>query len=170
MSDRRGIGSHQSASALKDEWLTPPDLLAKLPDFDLDPCAPIERPWDTAAKHYTIRDDGLSLPWFGRVWCNPPYGLAAAKWLKRLAAHGNGIALIFARTETRMFFEHVWEQASALLFIRGRLHFYHSNGTRASANSGAPSALVAYGNEMAGALRECGVDGAFIPLNGDEHE
>ena len=70
-----GMGSHQSIKMQKDEWLTPPDLLEKLGTFDLDPCSPIVRPWDTAKHHYTIHDDGLSQTWFGRVWCNPPYGL-----------------------------------------------------------------------------------------------
>ena len=57
----------------KNQWLTPPELLAKLGQFDLDPCAPINRPWPTATQHYTIEDDGLKQPWFGRCWVNPPY-------------------------------------------------------------------------------------------------
>jgi hypothetical protein len=139
------IGGHQSAAMLNDEWLTPPEILQALGPFDLDPCAPIKRPWPMAAEHYTVEDNGLAQPWVGRVWCNPPYGLEAARWLDRMAQHGNGIALIFARTETRMFFDHVWRRADAVLFIEGRLHFHHVNGARAKANSGAPSCLVAYG-------------------------
>lgn len=139
------MGGHQSSQMLKDEWLTPPAIIKALGGFDLDPCAPIKRPWDMANCHYTIEENGLVQQWFGRVWCNPPYGLEAAKWLERLAAHGNGIALIFARTETRMFFEHVWKLADAVFFFEGRLHFHHVDGSRASANAGAPSCLVAYG-------------------------
>lgn len=146
------IGGHQSATMGKDEWLTPPHVLAALGEFDLDPCAPISRPWDTAKEHYTAMDNGLAKPWLGRVWCNPPYGLEAEKWLDRLAQHGNGIALIFARTETRMFFDHVWRRADAVCFIEGRLHFHHVDGSRAKANSGAPSCLVAYGGENVRAL------------------
>lgn len=156
------MGNHQSARMLKDEWLTPPDILSELGRFDLDPCAPVTRPWDTADHHYTIADDGLSLPWFGRVWCNPPYGLEAAQWLDKLAEHGNGVALIFARTETQMFFDHVWGKADALLFFKGRLYFHHVDGTRAKANSGAPSVLVAYGKDNATMLRSCGIAGQFV--------
>lgn len=148
------MGGHQSAVMLKDEWLTPPHIIKALGGFDLDPCAPINRPWDMANCHYTIEDNGLVQPWFGRVWCNPPYGLEAALWLERLADHGNGIALIFARTETRMFFEHVWRKADAVCFIDGRLHFHHVDGTRAKANGGAPSCLVAYGNNNVTALKQ----------------
>lgn len=158
------IGGHHNPVALKDEWLTPPEIIDALGKFDLDPCSPIGRPWPTAAQHYTIVDDGLKQPWTGRVWCNPPYGLEAARWLNRLAAHGDGIALIFARTETRMFFEHVWSKADALLFIEGRLHFHHVDGSRAKANSGAPSVLVAYGPQNADALRNSGIAGHYVPL------
>lgn len=72
------------------EWLTPPAIIAALGPFDLDPCAPVERPWPTAAKHYTIADDGLSQDWHGLVWLNPPFGPDAATWLARLADHGTG--------------------------------------------------------------------------------
>lgn len=162
---RKGIGSHQSASMLKDEWLTPPDIIKALGPFDLDPCAPIARPWNTAKEHYTIQDDGLSKDWsFQRVWCNPPYGLEAAKWLSKLAEHGNGIALIFARTETKMFFDYVWYNADALLFIEGRLYFHHVNGMRAKANAGAPSVLIAYGIENVNILQNCSIKGKFIKL------
>lgn len=149
---------------LKDEWLTPPELLGKLGAFDLDPCSPINRPWATAGQHYTVLDDGLKKPWRGRVWCNPPYGAEAARWLARLADHGDGIALIFARTETAAWVEHVWAKADAILFIAGRLHFHHVDGTRAAANSGAPSALIAYGVDCAKTLQSCGIAGAFVSL------
>lgn len=152
-----GMGSHQSARMAKDEWLTPPHIIQTLGYFDLDPCAPIDRPWPTAGRHYTIEDDGLRQPWRGRVWLNPPYGRESGKWLARLAQHGQGTALIFARTETALWFDHVWPMASAILFLKGRLHFHHVNGTRAAANAGAPSALVAYGQGDALMLRlACG--------------
>ena len=162
------MGGHQSAAMLKDEWPTPPHIIKALGLFDLDPCAPHEsrRPWDMASRHYSAEDDGLNQPWEGRVWCNPPYGLEAAKWLDRLANHGNGIALIFARTETAMFFEHVWGKADAVLFLRGRLHFHHVDGARAAANAGAPSVLVAYGEHNVQALRDSGIDGQLCLLRG----
>jgi hypothetical protein len=149
-----------------DEWLTPPTLLSALERFDLDPCAPVleRRPWSIADRHFTIEDDGLALQWHGRVWLNPPYGREAAAWLRRLADHGNGIALIFARTETEMFFEQVWARAHALLFLRGRLHFHYVDGTRATANGGAPSVLIAYGQENAEILKRAAIPGAFVPL------
>lgn len=159
-----GMSDHTNPKMLKDEWLTPPAIIRALGDFDLDPCSPIDRPWKTANRHYNILDDGITKKWEGRVWCNPPYGKEAEAWLKKLADHGNGIALIFARTETRMFFAQVWNRANALLFIEGRLHFHHVGGNRAKSNSGAPSVLVAYGANNATILKDCDIMGKFIPL------
>ena len=161
---KSGIGSHQSHRMKNDEWLTPPWILERLGEFDLDPCAPApdRRPWPTAKKHYSFAENGLVQPWAGRVWLNPPYGKHVAQWLNRLAQHGNGIALIFARTETDAFFRTVWEKADALLFVRGRLHFYDVNGIEAKSNSGAPSVLIAYGGNNMTLLRNSGIPGAFV--------
>ena len=146
------LSGHQSSQLKNDEWLTPPEILRALGTFDLDPCAPVTRPWNTAAAHYTAVEDGLSKPWAGRVWLNPPFGREAVKWLRRLRDHGNGIALIPARTETAMFYETVWCHAAGVLFIKGRPHFHYVDGSRAPFNSGAPIALVAYGSENLEAL------------------
>jgi len=158
-----GLNAHDRTVG-KDEWLTPPEIIEALGEFDLDPCSPINRPWDTAKKHYTIRDNGLMLPWDGRVWCNPPYGNKTGIWLNRLALHGNGIALIFARTETANFFESIWNLADAVLFILGRLTFYDVNGDPGKCSAGAPSVLVAYGENNKNALKHSGIKGKFIDL------
>jgi hypothetical protein len=160
------MGGHQSSARQSDDWLTPPGILEALGPFDLDPCAPIERPWDTAAEHYTIADNGLAKRWRGRVWLNPPYGREAARWLRRLAEHGNGTALIFARTETTAFHQYVWPLADGVLFVRGRLHFHHPDGTRASGNGGAPSALVAYGRGNLSVLQASEIPGHVVVLAG----
>ncbi len=52
----------------KDEWLTPPDLLANFKTFSLDPCSPINRPWPTAKTHFTKNDNGLLKDWGGGAW------------------------------------------------------------------------------------------------------
>lgn len=160
------IGSHHSTHPTTNDWLTPPEIIQALGPFDLDPCASRTRPWDTAKVHYTVDDDGLSKPWFGRVWLNPPYSSHATRWLLKLAEHGNGIAFTFARTETRWFFGTVWDEpaATAILFLRGRIHFYYPDGRMAEANAGAPSVLIAYGEENAAILRDSGIEGKFIHL------
>lgn len=161
---KKGMGSHQSGKMKNDEWLTPPEIFMRLGEFDLDPCSPLERPWNTAKKHYTILDDGLSKEWKGRVFCNPPYGQESIKWLRKLIKLGNGIALIFARTETKMFFECVWNEADAVLFLEGRLFFHYVDGSKAKTNAGAPSVLIAYGEKNAEILKNCGIRGKYIQL------
>jgi hypothetical protein len=157
------MGAHQSARMLTDTWLTPPEILASLGPFDLDPCAaPDPRPWPTAARHITRPADGLLAEWAGRVWLNPPYGPQTGQWLARLAGHGRGTALVFARTETTWFASAVWGRASGALFLHGRIHFCRPDGTRAPDNAGAPSVLVAYGEDDARLLRGCGLDGTFV--------
>jgi hypothetical protein len=145
-------------------WLTPPYILKALGEFDLDPCTPLDRPWDTAKHHYTIEDDGLIQPWFGRVWCNPPYGREMNAFLEKMATQDpGGIVLIFARTETKAFFDYVWDRAHAILFIKGRLKFYRPDGTEGD-TAGSPSVLVAYGEQEVEVLRNCGIEGRLVEL------
>lgn len=160
---KTGIGGHQSAIMGTDEWLTPPEIIKSLGEFDLDPCTPINRPWDTAKHHYNVLDNGLQKPWFGRVWMNPVYGRECINWLRRLADHGNGITIVFARTETKMFFECVWPKAESIFFFSGRLHFYKPNGQQCG-NAGGPNCLISYGEENAEAIDRSGLKGHHVPL------
>lgn len=153
------MGGHSlPVQGATDEWYTPPGLFMALDmRFDLDPCSPAGGlPWVPVRHVISLPDDGLSAPWQGRVCLNPPYGTATGTWLDRLADHGDGIALVFARTETEWWHRTILE-ASAVCFIRGRLTFVRSDGTPGPFNSGAPSALIAYGDDCAAALARCGL-------------
>lgn len=135
------------------DWWTPPDVLRALGVvFDLDPCAPPlpAAPW-LPERRYSLPQDGLSLPWEGRVWLNPPYGPRTVDWLRRLAQHGDGVALVFARTDTAWWHE-VVPCATAVTFVSGRLAFIREGAEMRSGNSGAPSALLAFGDECADAV------------------
>lgn len=146
-------------------WLTPPAILAALGEFDLDPCAaPLPRPWATAKTHICPPDDGLAAHWMGRVFLNPPYG-DVERWVGKLADHATGTALLFARTETRWFYDHVWQRASAVWFLHGRLRFHLPDGTPAVGNAGAPSCLAAYGRNDAELLARASLTGTFVPLD-----
>lgn len=159
----RGIHTKPNGGATV-EWLTPPEIIEALGPFDLDPCAHPSQPWATAKHMSTLPVDGLTLDWAGSVWLNPPYGRAIADWLAKLAAHGDGVALVPARTEVEAWFwPHIWEAATAVLFIRGRLYFRKPDGSKAG-NAGHGSVLVAYGRKMAGRLLASGIEGKFITL------
>lgn len=159
----KGIGGHTKPNqGATNNWITPRWILNALGEFDLDPCACVTQPWPCATRAFT--QQGLRQPWQGRVWCNPPYGSLAWGFLARLAEHGDGIALVFARTETQGFHRTVWQRATGLLFFEKRIHFCHTDGMRAKGNAGGPSVLVAYGESNYEALRTSGLNGAVVHL------
>jgi len=152
------VKTHQRSIGKNDEWITPPEIKLPLGVFDLDPCSPVNRPWDTARIHYTIFDDGLIKPWVGRAWLNPPFNrYERPKWMKKMAEHNNGIMLIPAATETKAFAEHVWGKCAGILMLNKRPHFHYIDGSRANANSGCTLVLVAYGHDNFDLLRESGL-------------
>jgi hypothetical protein len=123
------------------EWYTPKYILDALGTFDLDPCAPVARPFDTAEKHYTNEDDGLRHLWAGRVWLNPPYDEIEI-WMRCMARHGDGIALTFTRIGTHWFDSIVMPHTTGLLFLTGNLEFLSPGGIQGTAPT--PSVLIAY--------------------------
>ena len=89
---KSGMAGHERGfKGETDIWLTPPEVLSALGPFDLDPCAaPDPKPWNTAKKMYTLPQNGLVLPWAGRVFLNPPYGPQTKTWMELMAKHGDG--------------------------------------------------------------------------------
>lgn len=134
-----------------DDWVTPRFIIEALGPFDLDPCSSEARPWDTATRSICPPGNGLIELWGPkeRVWLNPPYTHVYG-WVRRLADHGNGTALVFARTDTFWFHDQVFGRAVAILFLKKRLSFLRPDGTPklsrdgSPMHAGAPSCLVAY--------------------------
>jgi phage N-6-adenine-methyltransferase len=137
-----------------DEWWTPKYIFDVIGiEFDLDPCMPEEKiDYIPCKKSYDYVDDGLNKEWFGKIWLNPPYGRETGTWVEKLADHGNGIALVFARTDVKWWHKAV-VKATAICFIKGRITFVPGIGQKVTSNSGAPSVLVAYGDECAQAIK-----------------
>lgn len=137
-----------------DEWYTPPELVRCLGEFDLDPCA---GPMSHAKENWRLPHDGLSSPWFGRVWCNPPYTLIG-HFLARLASHGDGIALVNARVDAA-WMQEAMQCADGVLWLKGRIRFLKSaDGSRGTAGT-IGTALLAYGPHNLKALRKSGLPG-----------
>ncbi len=57
--------SFERCANTTDEWYTPKWIIDALGEFDLDPCAPEHRLWNTAKRHITAKEDGLKNPWGG---------------------------------------------------------------------------------------------------------
>lgn len=125
------------------EWATPQCLFERLADrfgpFDLDPCASAENA--KSARYFTIDQDGLSQPWQGRVFMNPPYGRGIGSWLRK--AHESSLSgalvvcLVPARTDTAWWHDHAMK--GEIEFVRGRLKFGRSNK-----DAPFPSAIVIF--------------------------
>lgn len=154
-------------------WLTPPSIINALGPFDLDPCCPPDMPWRTANVMYTEKQNGLMQPWFGRVWLNPPYGAEAIPFIEKMVHHvythtatsGSGIALVFARTETRLWQNTIFPWAAAILFIRSRLKFFKIDGSEGNTCT-MPSALIAFTKRDAKVLEKAlenrSIDGCLM--------
>lgn len=146
--------THDDANNKSVDWYTPPWIFERLAlIFDLDPCQPAGGvAWIPNLNYYALPDDGLALPWCGRVWCNPPYGKHTGDWLKKMNEHRNGVALVFARTDCAWFHDHV-VKADAILFLRGRVRFVDGLKVTGGTGAGSGSMLIAWGAENVEALR-----------------
>tara|TARA_B100001250_G_C19445130_1_gene633514 strand:+ start:122 stop:625 length:504 start_codon:yes stop_codon:yes gene_type:complete len=151
----------RGAKIESNDWWTPPEIFTALDiEFDLDVASPIGGvDWIPARYYYTEIDDGLKQDWYGTVWCNPPYGRDTYRWLDKFIDHKEGIALVFARTDTAWFHELVIK-ADALLFTRGRIAFLKS-GISSGNSSASGSMLVACGDKSVKALKQSGL-GWFV--------
>ncbi|MFH0982634.1 MAG: DNA N-6-adenine-methyltransferase [Planctomycetota bacterium] len=149
---RKPFYTHAGNSSTAMRWQTPAEVLEVLYEafgtFDLDPCSPTTNRATApveARVHFTEADDGLSLPWHGTVFVNPPYGRGLRAWVAKAEAEvlcGNActvVALIPARTDTRYWHDHVAGSAT-VFFLRGRLTF-----GSADAAAPFPSALALWG-------------------------
>src|SRR5262249_44020432 len=82
MSGRMNPGMYSSS---RDDYHTPWPLFqrleAKYGPFDLDAAALPENA--KVARFFTPADDGLSQPFYGRVFLNPPYGNQIGRWVAK---------------------------------------------------------------------------------------
>jgi phage N-6-adenine-methyltransferase len=152
---------------MSQEWETPAVLLEVLSSvfgrFDLDPCAPRKsRARVKARVYWTHEDDGLSLPWHGTVFVNPPYGRTLAHWVAKAHREVQGgraktvVALLPARPDTTYWHTHIAGRA-VVYFLRGRLKF--GDGPLGAPF---PSALVVWGAGPGVLARlDAGLDGAW---------
>lgn len=157
--ERRETATHKSV-----EWYTPAWIFEALGlRFDLDPASPHDMETVVpAATKYTVFDDGLNRTWFGRVFLNPPYGPSTPLWVRRMIAHGNGIALVFSRTDAA-WCQEAMAAATAMLFIAGRIEFIPGKENQhKKARFGAGTVLFAFGEECATALRRLASQGVYV--------
>lgn len=112
------------------EYYTPEDLLDhiyRIMPISVDPASP-PLPTVKAEKHYTKTDNGLTQPWEGNIFLNPPYGRGISKWIDKTICEyqacraENIILLIHAKTDTKWFAQ-ITQLPHIICCIRGRLRF-----------------------------------------------
>lgn len=146
------------------EWYTPKWIFDELGlNFDLDPSSPHDMESMVPAREkYTIFDDGLTSPWFGMVWLNPPYGKDTPFWMSRMVDHGNGIALCFSRTDSK-WCQNAMAEADSILFLSGRIDFIPGiENQHKKGRSGAGTVMFAFGSHASRALSNMSDRGFYI--------
>lgn len=98
-----------------------------------DPCP--------ALHGQALKQNGLLLPWAGRVYVNPPYGRDIVPWIEKAMTEPveELILLVPAYTDTRWFrplFAH------SICFVHGRINFEKPDAPGGSTRAPHPSVLV----------------------------
>ncbi len=85
-----------------DRLQTPEWVWRALGPIDLDPCAGEDTA--IAKTNWAIErgEDGLARPWFGFVYCNPPFS-QKERWAEKMRAHRNGILILPERGSAPWF-------------------------------------------------------------------
>lgn len=148
--------NHRAQGTGENEWYTPPEYLDAAREvmggIDLDPASSaIAQQVVGAARFFTRDDDGLTKPWRGRVWLNPPYSQPdiahfCSKLVTEVAAGAveQAILLTHNYTDTAWFHE-AESMAAAICFTRGRIKFVSSDGEVCAPTQG--QAFFYYGKE-----------------------
>lgn len=152
------MAEHEPSIGQSDDWYTPPEIFEALGLlFDLDPCSPGPNHWVPARKVYTVNDDGLSRPWSGLVFMNPPFGgrFGHLPWLVRFFDHANGVAIVRSYTSSSWWHAYM-PRAEAILFPRGKTKFIRPDGS-VGKSPGHGVVLIGMGESARYALRQSGL-------------
>lgn len=146
--------SHWETAGASDEWYTPAYIFDALDaTFDLDVAAPEMVTHVPASAILTKRVDGLTTPWNGLIWMNPPFGgrNGLVPWLDKFFDHANGVALVPDRTSAP-WFQHAAQRADLALFISPKVRFERPDGSLGKSPS-TGTALFSIGAQGNAALR-----------------
>ncbi len=132
-------------SSEDEDWYTPSKYIEAarevLGEIDLDPAScTAANTVIRAATFYTKQQNGLSLPWQGRIWLNPPYLGLAGSFIARLISEyetGNitaAIALVNSHCTDAEWFQGLWDYT--LCFTDHRINFESPRETTSGATHG----------------------------------
>ena len=127
-------------------WETPPDLFefgCNLFNFrpEIDVCATAQ---DKKCELF-IGEDSLNKEWKRDFWMNPPYQ-NVKDWIRKayfshIKYNVSGLALLFAKVDTKVWHECILHGQAEVYFIQGRIKFF-KNGAESKNPAPYPSAFV----------------------------
>jgi hypothetical protein len=79
-----------------------------------------------AARKYTVDDDGLALPWEGKVWMNPPFS-KITPWINKFLEHGNGVCLVPLSSNGR-WVNQLWDSKASVAYLPANMAFVTRTG------------------------------------------
>lgn len=140
-----------------DTLQTPEHIYKPLGPFDLDPCAGENT--SIADVNYWIGrgEDGLSLSWFGFVWCNPPFSQKEI-WAEKMIKHNNGI-LILPERGSAPWFGQIAQKTGCYFVMGKKINFI---GGESSNNVG--SVLFPFGRKAIYNIYKSGLTGHFVKV------
>jgi len=130
---------HVANNSGENEWYTPPEIIEAareaMGSIDLDPASSkVAQKNVRAAKYYTAKQDGLTKPWDGNVWLNPPYSRELiAEFISKLVAEYcagdvvQAVVLTNNATDTE-WWQQLASRCDACCFLRGRVSFLDESG------------------------------------------
>lgn len=136
-------------SSKRQDWATPWrlfEILNREFAFTLDAAASTSNRTSCLRHLFVEHVDGLTVPWTGSVWCNPPYGRRLGDWVEKgyressMCGTSVVVMLLPARTDTSWWHDYCLK--GEIRFLRGRLAFDDDNRHRAPF----PSAIVVFRN------------------------
>lgn len=127
------------------EWYTPSPIIeaarAVMGGIDLDPASsPAANETVGAAEFFTVAADGLSRPWHGRVWLNPPFS-DNARFIPKLVREYQAGRVTEACVITFASLDTEWARllmAYPRWYPVGRVAFVPGHETRAARQPGLP--------------------------------
>src|SRR4028118_1054283 len=101
--------------------------------IDLDPASnALAQKWIKASSYFTKDDDGLAQRWYGRGWCNPPYGRRVNQWLeKALLSYQTGeieAAILLLNRTGAAWYSRLKKRVSAVCEVQRRIAFIDESG------------------------------------------